>query len=306
MRYPKIYIYAECHLRALSAALLPALFLAQASGCAEIPTSALSRPQGIGIAVDAAANDKNVFFFEDFENGNYGKRFSHGSHSRNRHLVTGDVVFNGKKSLRISVNKKSNYGTSLSYRFSEVGMKEPTELYARYYLRFDESWNTSRGSGKLPGPAGRYGRGGWGGRTSDGTNGWSARMEFGQSWISPDFIDLGYYTYHAYMPRKYGENMPWDIEDRGSLKKNRWYCVETYVKLNTPGESDGILRGWVDGYLAMEETNIMFRTTPALKIEEFWVDIYYGGHSAPSDMHLYIDNLALSTRRIGTAVGQGN
>lgn len=280
------------------------ILFASISGCAEIPVSAFSKPQGIGATLDTAKNDKNVFFFEDFEDENYASHFHHSSRSKNRQLITGDVVFNGKKSLRVLVNKNSNYGTSLNYRFAKAGMKELTELYARYYLRIDESWNTSRGNGKLPGPAGRYGRGGWGGRTSDGTNGWSARMRFGKSFFGPDFIDIGYYTYHANMPKIYGENMPWNKDNRGSLKKNQWYCIETYVKLNTIGKSDGILRGWVDGYLAMEEKNITFRTTPELKIEEFWVDIYYGGRSAPSNMHLYIDNLALSSSRIGTATGQ--
>lgn len=286
--------------------LLSGISLASISGCAEIPISPLSKPYGIGTTQDAAKNDKNVFFFEDFEDNSYERIFSRRSHADNQRLVDGNIVFNGKKSLRININKNSNYGTSMSYRFSSHDIKEPTELYARYYLRFDESWNTSKGSGKLPGPAGKYDRGGWGGRQSDGTNGWSARMEFSRSWMGPELIDLGYYTYHAYMPRIYGENIPWDKDNRGTLKKNRWYCVETYIKLNTPGESDGVLRGWVDGYLAMEETNLMFRSIPELKIEEFWFDIYYGGHTAPSNMHLYIDNLALSHKRIGTATGLKN
>jgi hypothetical protein len=100
--------------------------------------------------------------------------------------------------------------------------------------------------------------------------------------------------------------MPWDKDYRGSLQKNRWYCIETYVKLNTIGKRDGVLRGWVDGFLAMERENITFRTSLDLKIEEFWVNVYYGGKVAPNDMHLYIDNLVLSTHRIGTAIDQAN
>jgi hypothetical protein len=251
---------------------------------------------------DAARNDPHVFLFEDFEDENYKNNFTRGSHSGNRQLVSGNMVFNGEQSLRIAVNKKSNYGTSMSYRFADAGMKEPDELYARYYLRFDSTWKTIKGGGKLPGPAGRYGKGGWGGRTSNGSNGWSARMKFNKSWFGADYIDLGYYAYYADMPEKYGDNIRWNNEYRGSLQKNRWYCIETYVRLNTPGKHDGILRGWVDGYLAMEDENLMFRTTPELKIEEFWMDVYYGGGwQAPDDMFLYIDNLALSTRPIGPA-----
>ena len=306
MRYSGIYVYVRC-LRIISTTLLVSLLLTHVSGCAEVPISALSKPHGIGTEMDAARNDANVFFFEDFEDENYENHFGRQSHSKNRKLISGNVVFNGKKSLRISVDRGENYGSSLNYRFIDAGMDEPTELYARYYLRFDDSWNVIKGGGKLPGPAGRYNRGGWGGRTSDGTNGWSARMKFGRSWFDSDHIDVGYYTYHANMSGKYGDIMHWSKDNRGTLQKNRWYCIETYVKLNTIGNSDGILRGWVDGYLAMEDENITFRTSSDLKVEEFWINIYYGGGwQAPNNMHLYIDNLVLSTHRIGTTKGQEN
>lgn len=273
------------------------------TGCADIAESELSRPQGIGGALDVAREDPNVFFFEDFEDEDYENRFTQATHQKNRRLVTGDAVFNGENSLRITVNKDSHNGSSLRFQFAKAGLSEPIELYARYYLRFDESWNAEAGGGKLPGPAGTYGRAGWGGRRSDGSNGWSARMRFGRSWFGPEFVDIGYYTYHADTTSRYGDTMHWRIGNRGSLQKNRWYCIETYVKMNTVGKSDGILRGWVDGYLAIKEDDIVFRTLPEIKIEEFWVNIYYGGrYTAPNDMHLYIDNLALSTERIGTAL----
>lgn len=291
-------------LRIFSIAPVTFAFLVFVVGCAEVPVSPLAKPQGIGTNLDTARNDANVFFFEDFEDRNYADHFSHSSHPGNRQLVGGDLAFNGEKSLRIAVNRKSHYGVSMNYRFTNVGMDEPTELYARYYLRFDESWKNIKGGGKLPGPAGRYGKAGWGGRQSDGSNGWSARMRFGRSWLGAEHIDIGYYTYHADMSKKYGKVMPWHKDDRGTLQKNRWYCIETHIKLNTPGKHDGILRGWIDGYLAMEKENIRFRTTDKLKIEEFWVNVYYGGGwRSPDDMYLYIDNLALSTRRIGTAAG---
>ncbi|PCI07990.1 MAG: hypothetical protein COB77_03405 [Gammaproteobacteria bacterium] len=305
MHHFTIHIYPRC-LQVLTITFLTSFFLISASGCAEISTSPLAKPTGIGNALDIARNDKNVFFFEDFEEEDYANHFSRSTRPKNRQLITGDTVFNGNKSLRISVNKNSNHGSSLNYRFAAFKMEEPTELYARYYLRFDESWSTSRGSGKLPGPAGRYHKGGWGGRTSDGTNGWSARMLYTKSWFGPDYIDIGYYTYHANMPKKYGEKMLWHIDHRGSLQKNRWYAIETYIKLNTVGKSDGILRGWVDGALAMERKNLTFRTIPELKIEEFWVNIYHGGRSSDKNMSLYIDNLALSTSRIGTATRQNS
>jgi len=39
----------------------------------------------------------------------------------------------------------------------------------------------------------------------------------------------------------------------------RWYCIETYEKLNTPGVANGIAQAWVDGVQVMNVTNVMYR-----------------------------------------------
>lgn len=44
-----------------------------------------------------------------------------------------------------------------------------------------------------------------------------------------------------------------------SLADNRWYCIETYEKLNTPGVANGIAQAWIDGVHVMNVTNIMYR-----------------------------------------------
>ena len=35
---------------------------------------------------------------------------------------------------------------------------------------------------------------------------------------------------------------------------NRWYCIETREKMNTPGQPDGIVQSWVDGVLVLNIT----------------------------------------------------
>lgn len=39
-----------------------------------------------------------------------------------------------------------------------------------------------------------------------------------------------------------------------TLSPNRWYCIETHEKLNTPGVNDGLIEAWVDGQLVMSHT----------------------------------------------------
>ncbi len=102
------------------------------------------------------------------------------------------------------------------------------------------------------------------------------------------------------MKGKYGANWRWEIEDRGLLENNRWYCIEQYAKLNTPGENDGVLRAWIDGKPAFEKTDVRMRDKRNLKIELIWFNFYHGGKSAAEkDHHAYIDDVVISREAIG-------
>ena len=201
------------------------------------------------------------------------------------------------KALRIRVDQGGHYGTSIQFKFKKHLGEEPEEIYFRYYLRLADDWDPARG-GKLPGIAGTYGRAGWGGRPSDGRNGWSARGLFrGQR---DGKTPIGFYCYHADMKGRYGSEWRWERERLGYLENNRWYCVEQHAWMNTPGENDGILRGWVDGRLAFEKTDVRMRDTEELRIESVWLNVYLGGTwTATSDHHLYVDNVVIARQYIG-------
>lgn len=181
---------------------------------------------------------------------------------------------------------------------------EPEEAYFRYYLRLGDNWNPTLDGGKLPGLSGTYGRAGWGGRKADGSNGWSARGSFLQQTAGSATLAgmraVGSYVYHAGMGTNYGDNWGWNLGPTGLLQKNRWYCIEQHVRLNTPGQGDGVLEIWVDGRLAFQKTDIRYRDTPALRIESVWMNVYHGGaRPTPHDMTLFIDNLVVAGRYIG-------
>ncbi len=201
------------------------------------------------------------------------------------------------RALRVHVEQDGHYGLSLTFPFKKRLGYEPEEVYFRYYLRFADDWTPRRG-GKLPGFGGTYGRAGWGGRPVDGTDGWSARGTFkGQE---DGRTPIGFYCYHMDMKGRYGSSWVWDRDERGFLENNRWYCIEQYVKLNTPGQPDGILRGWVDGELAFEKMDIRFRAVDRLKIEAVWINVYLGGTwTAEQDHHLYLDEVVISKQPIG-------
>lgn len=206
------------------------------------------------------------------------------------------------KAMQIKVDKDGHYGLSLEYPFKKLQGEEPEEIYFRYYIRLADDWDPKQG-GKMPGFGGTYGRAGWGGRPVKGIKGWSSRGLF--RGVQDGKTQMGFYCYHADMPGQYGSEWKWEIEKRGLLENNRWYCIEQYCKMNTPGEKDGILRAWVDGKPAFEKTDVRMRNVPELKIENVWINIYHGGKwAAVTEDHLFIDDVVISREYVGPKQGK--
>lgn len=208
------------------------------------------------------------------------------------------------KAFRGRIAEGDNYGFSLIYKFmNELGY-EPEEIYFRYYLRLANDWNQTLDTGKMPGISGTYGTAGWGGRPVDGTNGWSARGSYRYTIPAGNPLEgrtpLGTYCYHADMVGDYGSAWLWTKGYNAYVANNQWYCVEQYLKMNTPGQNDGIIKAWIDGRLAFEKTDIRFRDITDLKIEQIWMNVYHGGgRDSPYDQHLYFDNVVIATSYIG-------
>jgi len=85
----------------------------------------------------------------------------------------------------------------------------------------------------------------------------------------------------------------------------RWHCVEAMFRLNSldmardKPNHDGEVRGWVDGKLVIERTDVVFRSTdfPKMKFNQFMMLPYFH-HGVPHEQTLWIDELAVGTRRI--------
>jgi len=88
---------------------------------------------------------------------------------------------------------------------------------------------------------------------------------------------------------------------------DKWHCVEAMFKLNSldldndKPNADGQLRGWLDGKLVIEHTNVVFRSTdfPRMKMNQFLLTPYFGPGLLPHAQTLWIDELAVGTKRIG-------
>lgn len=276
------------------------------------PYTRMSGDAVMGLAKDyvrdvGIGNNADVVFSTGFESPVWLTEWGYFGPRSTAEAIAEDAArrfepFSGR-ALRVRLVKGQNLGLDLRYLFAKGGKPEPEEIYFRYYLRFADDWNPYADGGKMPGIAGTYDRAGWGMRKSDGYNGWSVRGGFAAR-PSVDMsvarlTALGSYSYHADTGES-GDYWGWNEGPSGLLENNRWYSVEQYVKLNTPGVRNGVFRAWIDGRLVLEKTTILFRHTRDLKIENVWMNIYHGGTTPPpQDMTLYIDNVVIARRYIG-------
>ena len=194
---------------------------------------------------------------------------------------------------------------NIRYFFKKNLGFEPTEMYLRYSIRFHDDFIYATQGGKAPGLSGTYNTCGWGGRKPSKTcNGWSARMSFGlpiKTGLYKDMIPIGTYLYHIDQQGYYGDGEKW----QAFCSFGKWCELEQYVKLNTPGKNDGILRGFHNGKLVYERKDIRFRLLENIKIEDAWILLYHGGMGFPTKpIHADIDNIVISKSYVGMLKNQ--
>ena len=100
----------------------------------------------------------------------------------------------------------------------------------------------------------------------------------------------------------------WGIDEHStSFQRNQWYCIESEMKLNTPGKSDGHIRTWINGNLANEKLNIDIRGNESNKLNSVLFGGWYSNgargdnpQTDPANISVrYIDDVVVSTKRIG-------
>lgn len=106
---------------------------------------------------------------------------------------------------------------------------------------------------------------------------------------------LGQYVYHMDQPSHFGDFLEWKGVE---IQKGKWQQIKTYVKLNSPGKRDGIIKTWLDGQPVLAKTDLRFQSGDNLKIERFLFSVFYGGSGpewAPNyDNVIYLDDFMIS------------
>ncbi|MCC2672688.1 MAG: hypothetical protein K0Q72_5160, partial [Armatimonadetes bacterium] len=82
---------------------------------------------------------------------------------------------------------------------------------------------------------------------------------------------------------------------------DRWHTVDALFKLNRLDlkqdrpVADGVVRGWVDGKLVVDRTDVVLRSTdfPNMKLNQLLVAPYFGPGLLPQEQTLWLDELSL-------------
>ena len=92
------------------------------------------------------------------------------------------------------------------------------------------------------------------------------------------------------------------------FRDDGWHRVEAMYQLNSldlkadKPNADGIVRGWFDGKLVIDHTNVVLRSTdfPKMKFNQFLLTPYFGPGLLPHEQTLWIDELAVGQKRLNS------
>lgn len=86
---------------------------------------------------------------------------------------------------------------------------------------------------------------------------------------------LASYVYHAECAAFDCLLFPWV---GAFFKPGQWHHVGLYVQLNDPGVKNGVVRGWLDGDLRSETTQLLFASRGAnFSVEQLRIESFFGG-----------------------------
>jgi hypothetical protein len=196
----------------------------------------------------------------------------------------------GNTFLRAAIVAGTHDGTSF-----RLPMPNADVAHLRYRVRYGPTFSAagSANNVKMPGfgnpslDAAGVCLAGCGLAVADGITAYSARSDLTAAGVP------GWYVYDvdAALSLTYGRGERWNFP---GFANDRWYTVDQYIRLNTPGLKDGSLSVLIDGVKVFERNTYTFRTVPTLKVGNAWFDVYFGGTGlAPVDMTVDFDDVVM-------------
>ncbi|MFC1544917.1 polysaccharide lyase [Gemmatimonadota bacterium] len=254
----------------------------------------------------STSSGAEIIFADDFESGelaeqwdqvNIPSAFSGGLETALQH------VHSGKRSLRLTALE--NEGNSSVAQVVRWFLPGYDRLYFRYYAKFAENFNqgnfmhwTMIGGSRTDEKYSGFGKAGI---KPDGTDFFTAMFEparHGKEYSPPGALQFSV-SYPEMEVSQDGEYWTNSIHPRQPvvMERGRWYCLETMVKLNEVGRTDGEMAFWVDGEKQLHIRDFHWRDSEVLKLNYFWFSVYI--HQARQDNTCWYDDLVISTEYVG-------
>jgi hypothetical protein len=204
-----------------------------------------------------------------------------------------------EKAARGVGNRKVFFGDSPTGKVINKGRRYD-EIYWRIYVKHQYGW-TGGGPAKLSRA------------TSIVSSNWAQAM-IAHVWSSGEALTLDPASGvrdDRVVTTRYNDfgNLRWlgnkpvsNFKLHSTEESGRWVCVEARVKLNTPGQKDGLNQLWIDGRLEAERKGLDWRGRytehgiNAVFLETYW------NQGSPVTQSRWIDNFVISTKPIGPVV----
>jgi hypothetical protein len=169
------------------------------------------------------------------------------------------------------------------------------ELTLSYRLRFAADFQFIKG-GKLPGLVGGTAPTGCGLDPATMSGGFSARMMWRGGGAAVQLM------YTADMVNTCGDDLPYAVCGGAAARfvTGRWLRVVHHLRMNAPGQPDGMLEAWLDGALALSRRDVRYRGPDAtFSIDTLYFSTFFGGSDASwaptTDQVIDFDDFIVST-----------
>lgn len=276
------------------------LVTARRSGVTRVSATAGDRADTASMTVGAPpppALPANIVFSDDFESGTLSK-WQDGVNAA-KHRVVRDASRAAAGSHYLEITYPSGGDGGWLTRFFMPGYDS---LYVSYDVQFEASWT---GGSKLLNLRGSRTDNQW------SSFGQAGKCPDGSQWFATNVVMLPdespgpirFYTYFPGMQPQSDGVTCWGLHSgtgvtnysaAPALSRGVWHRISVFVKLNTPGQSNGVQRVWVDGQLRGEWSGLTLRGTNLLKLNSITLEGSLMGAAQASTRRLLVDNVTVT------------
>lgn len=269
----------------------------EAATQAEIGVAPVGEGIASGFILDSGIGaHPSVLVHENFESGSFAGDWTFTETTNSTIVTTAEYVQSGTRGWRIAIPGGSSTGGRL--RYNTKGSIEYTKVHVRCYMKLPTNWAPVNGNNHVGFIIAGWGTGqmpGGAGEAANGTNKFGIWMQPNRTLPTPNRWML--YAYHMGNSGDFGDESIQTPVGFHAPVLGQWQCLEAMVQVNTVGQSNGLLRAWVDGVEVLNRENMQWRSTTAFAINNIEIHSYI--HNITITHIIGKDDVVVATEYIG-------